>query len=41
MQLVYHKNAFTNIYIRSQIQIEKLATNVFLASQFGVSENTI
>lgn len=41
MQQVYHKNAFTNIHIRSQIQKDKSSTNVFLASQFGVSENTI
>ena len=41
MQQVYHKNAFTKNHIRFQIQIEKSSTNVFLETQFGVSENTI
>ena len=40
MQQVYHANASTNLNIRTQIQ-NNLSSNSILASQFGVSEQTI
>ena len=40
MQQVYHANASTNLNIRTQIQ-NNLRSNSVLASQFGVSQQTI
>lgn len=40
MQQVYHANAKTNVHIRSQIK-NSTASNLALAEQFGISEQTV
>lgn len=40
MQQIYHSNASTNVYIRTQIQ-NNSSSNSLLATQFGVSQQTV